>query len=237
MRSPQHVERARQRRFLPRAVVIATDELPWIAIAPGRRRTPSARPHRRRGRARHLACALCSREFVFPAHDHALGEEFLVLDGVFSDEHGDYPARNLCAQSAAQPPHAAHRARLHHSGQASADADIRTNRSASSIDIDARAMGATPTMPGLGDAAAVRWRRMRQRARDAGAAGSRRAPGRADCRRRRGDLRVVRRPRRRARDLQARGTWIRNPAGFRARSGIAERSDLLGEARSSAPEP
>jgi anti-sigma factor ChrR (cupin superfamily) len=29
---------------------------------------------------------------VFPAHSHALGEEFLVLDGVFSDEHGDYPA-------------------------------------------------------------------------------------------------------------------------------------------------
>ena len=29
---------------------------------------------------------------VFPAHLHGLGEEFLVLEGVFSDEHGDYPA-------------------------------------------------------------------------------------------------------------------------------------------------
>lgn len=28
----------------------------------------------------------------FAAHTHALGEEFFVLDGVFSDEHGDYPA-------------------------------------------------------------------------------------------------------------------------------------------------
>jgi anti-sigma factor ChrR (cupin superfamily) len=28
----------------------------------------------------------------FPAHDHLLGEEFFVLNGVFSDEHGDYPA-------------------------------------------------------------------------------------------------------------------------------------------------
>jgi anti-sigma factor ChrR (cupin superfamily) len=28
----------------------------------------------------------------FPGHEHALGEEFLVLDGVFQDEHGDYPA-------------------------------------------------------------------------------------------------------------------------------------------------
>ena len=26
----------------------------------------------------------------FPRHEHAKGEEFLVLDGVFSDESGDY---------------------------------------------------------------------------------------------------------------------------------------------------
>lgn len=28
----------------------------------------------------------------FDAHGHALGEEFIVLEGVFSDQHGDYPA-------------------------------------------------------------------------------------------------------------------------------------------------
>ncbi len=28
----------------------------------------------------------------FAAHTHDAGEEYLVLDGVFSDEHGDYPA-------------------------------------------------------------------------------------------------------------------------------------------------
>ena len=28
----------------------------------------------------------------FDAHTHGGGEEYLVLDGVFSDEHGDYPA-------------------------------------------------------------------------------------------------------------------------------------------------
>src|SRR5215475_7204554 len=28
----------------------------------------------------------------FSAHTHGGGEEFLVLDGVFQDEHGDYPA-------------------------------------------------------------------------------------------------------------------------------------------------
>lgn len=29
---------------------------------------------------------------IFPEHTHGAGEEFLVLDGVFADEHGDYPA-------------------------------------------------------------------------------------------------------------------------------------------------
>lgn len=29
---------------------------------------------------------------AFPEHTHPEGEEILVLDGVFSDEHGDYPA-------------------------------------------------------------------------------------------------------------------------------------------------
>jgi len=28
----------------------------------------------------------------FPAHDHPQGEEILVLEGVFSDEHGEWPA-------------------------------------------------------------------------------------------------------------------------------------------------
>ncbi len=31
----------------------------------------------------------------FPAHDHPEGEEIVVLDGVFSDEHGDWPAGTL----------------------------------------------------------------------------------------------------------------------------------------------
>ena len=29
---------------------------------------------------------------AFPVHDHPEGEEILVLEGVFSDEHGDWPA-------------------------------------------------------------------------------------------------------------------------------------------------
>jgi anti-sigma factor ChrR (cupin superfamily) len=45
----------------------------------------------------------------FPTHVHGGGEEFLVLDGLFSDEHGDYPAgtyvRNPIGSSHA--PHSA----------------------------------------------------------------------------------------------------------------------------------
>ena len=29
---------------------------------------------------------------TFPAHDHPAGEEILVLEGLFCDEHGEYPA-------------------------------------------------------------------------------------------------------------------------------------------------
>ncbi len=41
----------------------------------------------------------------FDPHSHALGEEFVVLDGVFSDEHGDYPAGSYIRN----PPGTAHK--------------------------------------------------------------------------------------------------------------------------------
>lgn len=34
--------------------------------------------------------ALCAAGCRFPGHTHDLGEKFLVLEGVFSDEHGEY---------------------------------------------------------------------------------------------------------------------------------------------------
>jgi anti-sigma factor ChrR (cupin superfamily) len=74
-----------------RRVVIATDRLPWIA-------SPQAgverRPLDRIGGevARATSLVRYAPASVFPAHPHALGEEFLVLNGVFSDEQGDYPA-------------------------------------------------------------------------------------------------------------------------------------------------
>lgn len=41
---------------------------------------------------------------TFPAHVHGGGEEFLVLDGVFQDEHGDYPAGSYVRN----PPQSSH---------------------------------------------------------------------------------------------------------------------------------
>lgn len=72
-----------------RRVVIATDTLPWIP-------SPQAGIERRLldrigGEvARATSLVRYAPDSAFPAHEHGLGEEFLVLDGVFSDEHGDY---------------------------------------------------------------------------------------------------------------------------------------------------
>ena len=73
-----------------RRVVIVTDQLPWIP-------SPQAGVERRMldrigGEvARATSVVRYAPASIFPAHDHALGEELLVLDGIFSDEHGDYP--------------------------------------------------------------------------------------------------------------------------------------------------
>jgi anti-sigma factor ChrR (cupin superfamily) len=71
-------------------LVIPTDQLPWIP-------SPQAGVERRMldrvgGEvARATTLVRYAAASTFPAHEHALGEEFLVLSGVFSDEHGDYP--------------------------------------------------------------------------------------------------------------------------------------------------
>lgn len=71
-------------------VVIVTDDLPWLASPePGVERRMLDRIGGEVARATSLVrYAPRSR---FAEHAHALGEEFLVLDGTFSDEHGDYP--------------------------------------------------------------------------------------------------------------------------------------------------
>jgi len=41
---------------------------------------------------------------IFPAHVHSGGEEFIVLEGVFQDEHGDYPVGSYVRN----PPQSSH---------------------------------------------------------------------------------------------------------------------------------
>jgi len=72
-------------------VVLATNDLPWSP-------SPQAGVERRLldrigGEvARATSLVRYVPKSVFPAHSHARGEEFLVLDGIFSDECGDYAA-------------------------------------------------------------------------------------------------------------------------------------------------
>ena len=74
-----------------RRIVLSTNEMPWIP-------SPQSGVERRMldrigGEvARATSLVRYAAASSFPAHDHLLGEEFFVLDGVFSDEHGDYPA-------------------------------------------------------------------------------------------------------------------------------------------------
>ena len=56
-------------------------------------------------KARATSIVRYARGSHFPAHGHPGGEEILVLDGVFQDESGDYPAGSYIRN----PPGSAHR--------------------------------------------------------------------------------------------------------------------------------
>jgi anti-sigma factor ChrR (cupin superfamily) len=72
-------------------VVIDTNTQPWQASpAAGVWRKPLAREDAERGHA--TSIVRYDPGASFKTHDHPLGEEILVLDGIFSDATGDYPA-------------------------------------------------------------------------------------------------------------------------------------------------
>ena len=72
-------------------VVINTGQQPWLASPKaGVWRKPLARAEAERGHA--TSIVRYEPGASFSPHDHPLGEEILVLDGVFSDASGDYPA-------------------------------------------------------------------------------------------------------------------------------------------------
>ena len=71
-------------------VVIRTADMPWVGSpAAGVERKPLAREAAESGHA--TSIVRYAPGAAFSRHTHPFGEEILVLDGVFSDEHGDYP--------------------------------------------------------------------------------------------------------------------------------------------------
>jgi anti-sigma factor ChrR (cupin superfamily) len=79
------------RADLSQRVVVLSEELPWLD-------SPMAGVQRRMLErdgeevARATSIVRYAPGSHFSAHTHGGGEEFLVLEGTFSDEHGDYPA-------------------------------------------------------------------------------------------------------------------------------------------------
>jgi anti-sigma factor ChrR (cupin superfamily) len=73
------------------AALVHSDRLPWVASpAPGVKRrmlAPSGDE-----RAVTTSIVRYAAGSAFQSHVHPLGEEFLVLDGDFADERGNYPA-------------------------------------------------------------------------------------------------------------------------------------------------
>ncbi|NCV78547.1 MAG: cupin [Burkholderiaceae bacterium] len=72
-------------------VVLHQEDLPWVdSPEPGVQRRMLDRIGDEQAKATSIVRYEPNTRFV--AHRHDLGEEILVLDGVLSDEYGDYPA-------------------------------------------------------------------------------------------------------------------------------------------------
>jgi len=72
-------------------VVIRTHDEPWVASpANGVWRKPLEREEAESGHTTSIVRYDAGSRFS--THPHPMGEEIFVLEGIFSDEHGDYPA-------------------------------------------------------------------------------------------------------------------------------------------------
>jgi anti-sigma factor ChrR (cupin superfamily) len=84
--------------------VMHAAKLPWVASpTPGVERRMLFRIGDEKARA--TSIVRYARGSHFPAHGHPGGEEILVLEGVFQDESGDYPAGSYMRN----PPGSGHR--------------------------------------------------------------------------------------------------------------------------------
>lgn len=86
-----------------KTVVLLASEQQWLkSPADGVERMPLEKEAEESGHTTSLV-RFAPNSF-FPPHAHPLGEEIYVLDGVFSDEKGDYPAGTYLRN----PPNSAH---------------------------------------------------------------------------------------------------------------------------------
>jgi anti-sigma factor ChrR (cupin superfamily) len=89
--------------------IVETDSQQWVeSPAPGVWRKPLDRAGGESGRA--TSIVRYDVRTAFPPHSHPGGEEIFVLEGVFSDEHGDYPAGTFLLN----PPASRHAPRSAH---------------------------------------------------------------------------------------------------------------------------
>ena len=76
---------------LDKRVCIDTNAIEWLGSpADGVLRKPLEKEFAEHGRTTSIVQFMPGASF--PEHNHPLGEEIFVLEGVFSDERGDYPA-------------------------------------------------------------------------------------------------------------------------------------------------
>jgi len=88
---------------LSEGLVLDTDTMPWVASPePGVWRRMLERAGAESGRA--TSIVRYEPGARFHAHRHPMGEEFFVLQGTFSDEHGDY----LVGSYVLNPPDSGH---------------------------------------------------------------------------------------------------------------------------------
>lgn len=85
-------------------VSVLPEQYEWVASpADGVSRVPLERMSAESGHK--TSIVRFSPDSYFPVHAHPLGEEIYVLEGVFSDQHGDYPAGTYLRN----PPGSSHR--------------------------------------------------------------------------------------------------------------------------------
>lgn len=127
---------------LSKKIVIETAEMAWLSSPSGGvLRKPLEKEATESGRTSSIV--EYQKGSAFPEHSHPHGEEIFVLEGIFSDEHGDYPAGTYIRN----PPGSSHSPFSIEGCMLLVKLDQFANADAATIRIDTKK---TPWLPGLG---------------------------------------------------------------------------------------